>query len=382
MAVSGRICLKCSVPLAPTESFCSNCGARYMAQAAIDPVQPSPAPVQESSNSAQLPFETTQYAGYQAQPSSSSSHYSNAAESVGQGLTFPPQHKQDRFSSIQSPQPQQSSQSSSATIENTQDAYGKHSSTARLAQIFHRGKDPKVALIIGVITILILVVGGGIFSFVRSRGSNGVSTPGTIVALPTAVPLFSDNFTDNSKGWGLASAAGYSSTISNNMLTLADANHKILNMAIPAGNNMSATYSDFEVTTTIALLKADQNDSAGLYIRGDGSIVQGYFIDIFGDSSFDIVKIFADSSKDSFLVSPTNSSFINPVGRQNTLTVIAKGSKLVVLINNKIVSSISDNNGYSSGTIELFVENGQSSNGIQASFNHVTVYPAPDHLPG
>jgi hypothetical protein len=376
MAVSDRICLQCGVPLAPTESFCSNCGARYMVQAATDPIQSSSSPDQESSNSGQLPFEPTQYAGFQAQPSSSSFHYSNTAESVGQGFTYSPQHKQDRFSSPQPPQ------SSSTTIDSTQEAYGQRSSTGRLVQIFRRGKGPKVALIVGVIAMLLLVVGGGIFFFVRSRGSNGVSTLSTIVAIPTAVPLFSDNFTDNSKGWGLASASGYSSTISNNMLTLADANHKILNMAIPAGNNISATYSDFEVTTTIAFLKADQNDSAGLYIRGDGSIGQGYFIDIFGDSSFDIVKIFADSSKDSFLASPTNSSFINPVGRQNTLTVIAKGSKLVVLINNKVVSSISDNNGYTSGTIELFVENGQSSNGIQASFNHVTVYPAPDHLPG
>ena len=376
MAVSDRICLQCGVPLAPTESFCSNCGARYMVQAATDPIQSSSSPDQESSNSGQLPFEPTQYAGFQAQPSSSSFHYSNTAESVGQGFTYSPQHKQDRFSSPQPPQ------SSSTTIDSTQEAYGQRSSTGRLVQIFRRGKSPKVALIVGVIAMLLLVVGGGIFFFVRSRGSNGVSTLSTIVAIPTAVPLFSDNFTDNSKGWGLASASGYSSTISNNMLTLADANHKILNMAIPAGNNISATYSDFEVTTTIALLKADQNDSAGLYIRGDGSIGQGYFIDIFGDSSFDIVKIFADSSKDSFLASPTNSSFINPVGRQNTLTVIAKGSKLVVLINNKVVSSISDNNGYTSGTIELFVENGQSSNGVQASFNHVTVYPAPDRLPG
>jgi len=347
-----------------------------MVQAATDPIQSSSSPDQESSNSGQLPFEPTQYAGFQAQPSSSSFHYSNTAESVGQGFTYSPQHKQDRFSSPQPPQ------SSSTTIDSTQEAYGQRSSTGRLVQIFRRGKSPKVALIVGVIAMLLLVVGGGIFFFVRSRGSNGISTLSTIVAIPTAVPLFSDNFTDNSKGWGLASASGYSSTISNNMLTLADANHKILNMAIPAGNNISATYSDFEVTTTIAFLKADQNDSAGLYIRGDGSIGQGYFIDIFGDSSFDIVKIFADSSKDSFLASPTNSSFINPVGRQNTLTVIAKGSKLVVLINNKIVSSISDNNGYSSGTIELFVENGQSSNGVQASFNHVTVYPAPDRLPG
>ncbi len=379
MAVSSRICLQCGVPLAPTESFCSNCGARYIVQSATDPIQPSSAPDQESSNSGQLPFEPTQYAGFQAQPSSSSFNYSNTAESVGQGFTYHPQHKQDHFSSLQSPQPPQPS---STTLDSTQEAFGHRSSIGRLVQIFRRGKGPKVALIVGVITMLLLVIGGGIFSFVRSRGSNSVSTLSTIVAIPTAIPLFSDNFTDNSKGWGLASASGYSSTISNNMMTLADANHKILNMAIPASNNISATYSDFEVTTTIALLKADQNDSAGLYIRGDGSIGQGYFIDIFGDNSFDVVKIFSDSSKDSFLTSPTNSSFINPVGRQNTLTVIAKGTKLVVLINNKVVSSISDNNGYSSGTIELFVENGQSSNGVQASFSHVTVYPAPVHLPG
>ena len=137
-----------------------------------------------------------------------------------------------------------------------------------------------------------------------------------------------------------------------------------------------------EVTTTFTLSKADQNDSAGLYVRGDSNLGQGYFIDIFGDNSFDIVKIFADSNKDSFLVSPTHSSSINPVGRQNTITVIAKGPKIVLLINNKVVSTISDNNGYTSGTIELFVENGQSSNGTQASFSYVAVYPAPSHLPG
>jgi hypothetical protein len=315
MASLDRICSQCGVPIAPTEIFCSNCGARYTEQAATSPMRPSSAPDQESS----------------------------------------------------------------ITIDNALEATGQQLSTKGFFQISRRGKGPKVALILGIIAILLLVVGGGIFFFVRSRGTPALITND---ATPTAAPLFSDNFTDNSKGWGLASASGYSSTISNNMLTLADANHKILKMAIPAGNNISATYSDFEVTTTFALLKADQNDSAGLYIRGGGRIGQGYFIDIFGDRSFDVVKIFADSSKDSFLVSPTNSSFIHPVGRQNTLAVIAKGSKLVVLINNKIVSSISDNNGYTSGTIELFVENGQSSNGVQASFNHVTVYPAPNRLPG
>jgi hypothetical protein len=372
MASLDRICLQCGVPLAPTEMFCSNCGTRFTEQTATDPIRPSSAVNPESSNPGQLPFEPTHYVGPQAQSPFSRFYHNNTSESAGQDFSYPTQPNQDSFSSLQP---------SSTTLDSAQKENAQHSSTGRLVQTFRRGKDPKAALIVGVSAMLLLVVGGGIFFFVRSREGNGSSAHTTNDATPTAVPLFSDNFTDNSKGWGLASASGYSSTISNNMLILADANHKILNMAIPAGNNVSATYSDFEVTTTIALLKADQNDSAGLYIRGDGRLGQGYFIDIFGDSSFDIVKIFSDSSKNSFLVSPTNSSSINPVGRQNTLTVIAKGTKLIVLINNRIVSSISDNNGYTSGNIGLFVENGQSSHGVQASFNHVTVYPAPDRLP-
>jgi hypothetical protein len=247
-------------------------------------------------------------------------------------------------------------------------------------------KGPKIGLIVGIIVLLFLLVGGGIgiYSYGKSRTNTTNITTTTPAAtksvatpVPTQAPLFSDNFADNSKGWALASASGYSSTISNNVMTLADANHKILDMPVPT----STSYRDFEVTTTLTLLKADQNDSAGLYVRGDSNLGQGYFVDIFGDNSYDIVKIFADSTKDSFLVSPTGSTAINPVGQQNKLTIVAKGSNLVVLINDKVVSSISDSGGYASGTIALFVENGKTSNGAQASFSSVAVYPAPTQLP-
>ncbi|GAC1347364.1 MAG: hypothetical protein NVSMB27_12610 [Ktedonobacteraceae bacterium] len=243
-------------------------------------------------------------------------------------------------------------------------------------------------MIIGVVVLLLVLVGGGIgiYSFAKSRGSTtNASTPTPAATqktvatpVPTQAAIFSDNFADNSKGWGLASASGYSSTISNNVMTLADANHKILDMAIPT----NTSYSDFEVSTTFTLLKADQLDSAGLYVRGDSNLGQGYFVDIYGDNTYDIVKIFPDSTKDTFLVNPTNSSSINAVGQQNKLTVVAKGPKIVVLINDKVVSSISDSGGYTSGTIELFVENGKSSSGAQASFSSVAVYPAPNQLPG
>lgn len=359
MGSLNRICPQCGVPLAPNEIFCSNCGTRFTEQTVTGPTRSAPSP-------AQGPSIPDQPSSIEPAPSSSFI-YGNTSVSTVPGYSSTP--------------------STSAELNNAQETSGVQSPTqpfpGDFVQIPWRGKKPNIALVVGVVALLLLVIGGGFFFFVKSTGSNSHGTSsGTLTYITNgAKPLFSDDFADNAKGWGLASAPGYSSTISNNTMTLADANHKILDMAIPAGNNVSATYSDFVVTTTFTLLKADQNDSVGLYVRGDSNLSQGYFIDIFGDNTFDIVKIFANSNKDTFLVSPTSSSSINPVGRQNTLTVIVKGPKIVVLINNEVVSSISDNNGYTSGTIELFVENGQSSNGAQASFSHVTVYPAPDHLP-
>jgi Domain of Unknown Function (DUF1080) len=163
-------------------------------------------------------------------------------------------------------------------------------------------------------------------------------------------------------------------------MSLSEANHKILDEPVPGRNAAPVTFSDFSVTTAFTLLKADPNDSAGLYLRGDVNLNQGYFIDIFGDNTYDIVKVFPDASKDTFLISPTSSSAINPLGQQNKLTVVMKGPSLVLLINDKVVNSISDST-YTSGQIALFAENGRTSNGINATFNSVAVYSAPDKLP-
>jgi hypothetical protein len=58
-----------------------------------------------------------------------------------------------------------------------------------------------------------------------------------------------------------------------------------------------------------------------------------------------------------------------------------KGSSIVLLINDKVVDSITDSN-YTSGQIALFAENGRTSSGVNAVFNNIAVYPAPDKLPG
>src|SRR5947209_2214065 len=364
MSSPSHTCPQCGITLASNQMFCNNCGARSTEQAIGKPAQ-------------------------YASSSSSPSYLNSPSDNTDYGSTrqsSPPKLPIDTEDKLP---PQSSLPVDSSPSAGIPEVYRQPSQmTNGYNQAPRSRKSPNRGFIIGIIILLALVIGGGIFFFVKSKGSNSnvtgsgsTTAPANGASTPTSMPLFSDNFADNSKGWGLASSSGYSSTISNNMMTLADSNHKILDMTIPTGNNASATYGDFEVSTTLTLLKADQNDSAGLYVRGDSNLGQGYFIDIFGDNSFDIVKIFADSSKDTFLMSPTNSPAINPVGRQNKLTVVAKGSKIVVLINNKVVSSTSDTNSYASGTIELFVENGRSSNGAQASFSNVAVYPAPGQLP-
>lgn len=336
MGLANTTCQHCGTPLAPHAIYCTNCGSR------------STAPVDQTSADTELPH---------IEPTRSREEDTSYSSTPGADLSSHSSETSGQSSSLQGP----------ATNYNVTP---------------QPRKGPNIGMIVGGILLVVVVIGSGIFFLVKSKGSSSSSSNrSSVSATPTPMPLFADNFVDNSKGWGLASASGFSSTISNSTMILAEANHKILDMTIPAGNSVSATYNDFEVSTTLTLLKGDQNDSVGLYVRGDSNLGQGYFIDIFGDDLFDIVKIFADANKDAFLVSPTNSSAINPIGRQNKLTVVAKGPKILVLINNTLVSTINDSNGYSNGTIALFVENGQSSNGVKASFHNVIVYPAPARLP-
>ena len=253
-------------------------------------------------------------------------------------------------------------------------------------------KRLRLFFIVASVILMLVLLGGSMYAFSRnSRSAGSVAvyssqnqTTSVIKPTPSPVPLFADNFADDSKGWSVGSGQGFSSTITHNVLVLSEKNHRVLDITIPGSNNTPASYSDFSVTVAFTLSKADQNDSVGLFVRGastSGNFSQGYFVDIYGDSSYDVFKVFAEANKDTFLVDPTPSSFINPVGQQNKLTVDMKGPKMVIIINGKVLTSLSDND-YTSGEIALFVENGKSSAGVQASFSNVLVNPAPNQLPG
>ena len=254
---------------------------------------------------------------------------------------------------------------------------------AGYAQAPQPKKGPNVGLIIGIIALLVILVGGGLFFLTRSRGgtTNVTPSPGVIPSIvPTQQALFFDNFANKNKGWATGNDNGLSRNITNHALVLVENNQNhILTETLPS----NSTYSDFMVTTTFTFNQGDQNDSVGIYMRGDSNLDHDYRVDINGDNSYAIAREFIDTDnvpKQLFIVKATHSSAIKPVGQQNTVTTIMKGSQLVLLINGTKVDSINDKN-YTNGQIALYVRHGTSSSGAQASFSRVAVYPPPPQLP-
>ena len=237
---------------------------------------------------------------------------------------------------------------------------------------------------------LLIIISGSVFYWQQGIARKANTTDQTITpTLPTAtqtlsstaqaLPLFFDDFVGSNKGWSLTSVFGYTRKIENGELTLADKNHQILTESLPTG----ATFNDFMVSTTFTLVQANRDDSVGLYLRGDSYLDHDYRVDIYGDNSYAISKEFLDESKipqDKVLVGPTTTTALHSIGRQNSITVIMKGPALILLINSTVVNSVTDTD-YSSGQIALFVQNSATSNGVEASFSTIAVYPAPQQLP-
>ncbi len=248
----------------------------------------------------------------------------------------------------------------------------------------------KVTVLFALLCVLIIIISGSVFylqqrSASKAKITGQTITPAMPIATPTltgtaqTLPLFFDDFVGSNKGWSLTSVFGYTRKIENGDLTLAAENHQILTESLPTG----ATFNNFMVTATFTLVQAGRDDSVGLYLRGDSYLDHDYRVDIYGNNTYAISKEFLDESKipqDQFLISPTATPALHSVGKQNSITVIMQGPNLVLLINSTMVNSVTDTD-YSSGQIALFVQNSATSNGVEASFSTIAVYPAPKQLP-
>src|SRR5579884_2749988 len=251
----------------------------------------------------------------------------------------------------------------------------------------HQNKQLKVTICIAV--LLLLLVSSSIFFAVKIADGKGKTVRignGSVTASPSVTeltpspspqPLFFDNFIDNKNGWYIGDIAGYTRLISNNTLTLSDTNHKVLTESLPT----STSFDDFTITAVFTLLKADAHDSVGLYLRGDSNLDHDYRLEVFGNTSYAISKEWLDTEHNpviTYLIGPTHTNALKPSGQQNTVTVIMQGSNLTLLMNNTVVTTLTDSD-YTRGQIALFVNNGETSDGVTAVFSSIVVYPLSDH---
>lgn len=387
MTTSSRTCRQCGEAIFPGQSSCPNCGAPSVEES-------SQLEQNQLASSAPNNVDTYDAAAQPAQPAPPSSPYGPApSEHVAYDSPFV-----DKTAPTASASGEQVPQSGAypplpppvVSYGRSHDGYGPHMQPAGVGKMTTPRARKRSNLVVSIIVVFLLLVLIGTGSFFVTRFITGRPTVATAstpaVVLPTQIAtqsqttaLFSDNFSNNDNDWDTTSGSGYLRTISNNELTLADSNHKILIETLPVNN----TYADMMFTISFTLIQADQNDSVGLYIRGDSNLDHDYRLDLFGDNSYALSKEYLDGTtvKIKPMVDPTNTSALNPMGQQNTVSLIAKGSTLVLVINNKTVSTITDTD-YTNGQVALFVQNGDSSKGVKVMFSNVSIYPAPQQLPG
>lgn len=239
-------------------------------------------------------------------------------------------------------------------------------------------------------TLLLLMLSSGTLWFVtrvdNTKGKTQITPTRTIpatayahaTATALATPLFIDDFTNNKHGWSTDDVAGFTRSVQNNTLSLTDTNHTVLVESLPT----NVTFKNFSLTTTFALTQADEGDSVGLYLRGDSNLDHDYRIDIYGNSTYAISKESLDTQNNvmtTFLIPPTRTSFLNPIGQQNTIEVTMNDIELTMQLNGHLVGSVTDAD-YKQGQIALFVSNNPDSESTTATFSYITIYPLPEQV--
>ena len=99
----------------------------------------------------------------------------------------------------------------------------------------------------------------------------------------------------------------------------------------------NSTFDNGTVIVDLTILKANVDDSVGLYVRGDTNLEHDYRIDLNGNGTFDIAKEYLDSRNNPqsiILLGPKSDSALNPQGERNTITLTMNGSQLQLFINN------------------------------------------------
>jgi 3-keto-disaccharide hydrolase len=235
-----------------------------------------------------------------------------------------------------------------------------------------------------IIVMLLLLSISSFFFIITGRGNGSRLATNTEIPTPTSTPTsiyletppaqseFYDTFKNNALGWSVSSTAGYYRTVKPGALTLVNTN---LDTTMVESLPTNSTFDNCTVIVNLTILKANLDDSVGIYVRGDSNLERDYRIDLNGNGTFDIAKEYLDASNNpqsAILLGPKTDPALNPQGESNTITLTMYGSQLQLFINNVKVGDVIDSD-YISGQVALFTHLGGSSQDVAASFSMVEI---------
>ncbi len=241
-----------------------------------------------------------------------------------------------------------------------------------------RGHAQRLLIVIVTLALLAIISGGMLIlrSYVQRINERATTTSAIASSSLTPQPIFEDTFANNKKGWYVGQSAGYARLLTANGLMLTDTNHTIMVESLP----ISQQFKNVTVTTTVTFVSGGKQDSVGLYVRGDSNLDHDYRIEIFGNNTYAISKESIDDRNGqeiTFLVPPTTTPLLKPLGQANTLALTMNGSTLTLSINGKVASQVVDTE-YTTGQIALFVSNDPASTGVVGLFSSISILPVPD----
>ncbi len=371
-------CFRCGMPLPPNGAICGNCGAynalpqNEWGQAQAYGQVPISGPLQARApatgslwgyaNNTAMPTAPTQaqFATW-GQPSAATvpGAYTQAVQPY-QPSQFQPSPFAPAFAEMPAP-----NQSAHGYYQDEQENHGP----GRMGMM----------LVIGL--LLLLVVGGalsGVIYFSSHNQATPSATPTIVITTPTIKPLFRDTFTNNSTGWLVTSGPGkFSAKVGGGLMTLEDDDNKLLWDILPG-----KTFSDFRLDVDARLTRGDQNNAYGVYIRGASTVTSDigtyYRLELYGDGTFAIFKGTQDSTGNTQnnRVTYQANAAIHKVGQINHITVIARGSTMVFMVNGVTIYTYPDTS-YRGGLVAMFVSNLPGlAPGAQATFANLAIFPA------
>ena len=392
-------CQRCGVPLSLNDARCANCGFYNGVPSANESQQQQTTPPWNVSNlQAQQNF-SQQQAQRQSQ---SGGVFKNYVASAEQGNKYAKPSSQVSNTGPTTPPTSFGTPSQPWSHAGIAQPAGQHvqttssgPQTGNLSPTYAQSpfqienkpqRRSQVGRIVGISALLVALIGASFlaYTFLFSQKSTPTGSTSLQAAptnpVPQGTPLFQDNFTSNGNGWNIQSYPGeFAVSLGNGSLKLENDSNKLLWELLPGAK----TYSDFQLSVDASLSKGSQDNGYGVYIRGalsqNMTITSFYRFELYGDGSFAIFKGMTDANGTTTtprLVDYTNNSAILKQGGVNHITISAKGSTMQFVVNNQILSTVTEAT-YTSGAIALFVSNLQNARpGAEATFSHLAVYAA------